>query len=283
MSMNFPRYDTSEFGGINKDLSGIFAYTKYLEIEGRIETLREQVNKIMSLPPEGLSLMDDIQSVMLRIMARMWKKEDRKGVLGGLRQQFIEASRKDCLPTEQLEAGREKAAREIMNLYYGFDMKSFEGDYQEIFFDECTNDSTSKKLEKLKTGIAKAEKEAEDSDWKRLDPVKWFTVVPNRFRDRRVHSEFTRSEMARFIIESFVTDWRHRAVKFMVPVSITGVSISTMPRLMGETWIKAYKGLGLDKLEHKGIYLPRKCDIVAERVSPPDNANIPKVFQPIAK
>lgn len=283
MVLQYPGYDQSEFGCLNKDLAGIFAYTRYLEIDGRIRTLRDQIAAITSLPPDGLALLDDIQSWMLRIMSRMWKKEERPKVLDGLRQAFIEAGRKVSLPTDQLDLAKEKAAREIMNLYFTFDMKAFETDYQEIYFDECTNDATPKKLEKLRSALEKAEKEAADSDWKKSDPMKWFSSVPSRFRDRRIHKDFNRESMCRFIIETFVTDWRHRAVRFAVPVSVNGVSISTMPRSMSDVWLKAYKGLGLDKLERSGMFIPRVCDVAPERVSPPSNASIPKVFQPSVK
>lgn len=283
MGLQYPQYNLSEYGCLNKDLGGIFSYTKYLEIRARIDMLRQQIKDITSLPPSGIALMDEIQAVMLRIMSRHYKKEDRPKVLEGLRKEFMEVLQKTSLPREEFEEAKERVVRNIMNLYFGFNMSDFEKDYHDIFFEECTNESTPKRLKALQDALAKAEKEAADSDWMKTDPANWFTIIPNKFRDRRVHDTFKKQDMGRFIIESFVADWRHRVVKFAVPVSITGVSISSMPREMSHTWLKAYKGLGFDKLELRGLYIPRPCDIRDKREAPPANANIPKVFQPSSK
>lgn len=277
---NYPRYDQTEFGCLNKDLGGIFAYINYLESKTRADEARNEISRLMSMPPEGLALMDDMTTVFLTIIRRMWKKEDRQNVLPDMCRRFVEATMNVSLPEPDRQAAREKVAKEVMNLYYGFDTKEFEKDFKEIYYKECTTSATASKLDKLDKAAKKAEKEMSDSEWMKTDPKKWFQHVPHRWRDRLVHKTFNHEAMARFIIETFVADWRMRAAKFMVPVSISGVAIETMPGEMGELWLKAYKQLGFDKLDHRGVFTPRKCDIVEVRKSPPSNAKIPKFFQP---
>lgn len=281
MGLRMPNWDQAEYACLTPDLAGVTAYTKYLEAMGTADQIRDQIKEVTSLPPSGLDLLDEIQATILRIQGRvLHPKEARPRVLEGLKAEFLEACKQPNLPADVRVDKKEYIARQIMNLYFAFPVKEFETDYHEVFHDECTNNVSQKRLDKLRKALEKAKADVEATDWRKGDAGAWFKAIPNRFRDRRVHPGFKREAMARHIVESFVADWRHRAVKFAVPVSITGVEIATMPRQMGDIWLRAYKGLGLDKAAKSAVFIPKQCDVQAEKVAPPKNANIPATFQP---
>jgi len=85
-------------------------------------------------------------------------------------------------------------------------------------------------------------------EWKQAFIDGW---VPNGSTDQNVVGLAAYSEA-----QNFVDTWRSRARLFLMPVTIEGTAIPTLPSKSKELWTSAYQRLGFDQLKKADVYSP---------------------------
>lgn len=67
--------------------------------------------------------------------------------------------------------------------------------------------------------------------------------------------------LAQTVVRSFIADWRSRAPQFLVPVTINGLDIRSLPEDTRDIWQEAYDSLGLGDLRKRPNYVAIKATL----------------------
>jgi hypothetical protein len=223
-----------------------------------------------------------IQERILEIITARPSEADRRNILRTFSEQCREKSVEKVLNENLRKAQLSDIVKRITEMYFSVDLEQLQVDFSAIFMEEMTDDAFPKKAARLKKTITECESKAAKTKWMTGDMSIYFRegIIPRVFRGFRVNPHFSANDMGRVIIEAFVTDWRARASRFEVPVTITGVNISTMPTKTGQIWKKCYDLFRIG--DEPKVVMYRSIEADYSKISPegaPDDPDIPQAFR----
>ncbi|MCA9450650.1 MAG: hypothetical protein KC931_26240, partial [Candidatus Omnitrophica bacterium] len=241
-----------------------------------------EAHALLGLPPTGQRLYEMIQERILEIITSRPSETDRRNILRTFSERCREKSVEKVLNENLRKAQFADIVKQITEMYFEVDLERLQVDFSAIFMDEMTDDSFPKKAARLRKTIVDCEAKAEKTKWMTGDMSIYFRegIIPKNFRGFRVNPHFKANDMGRAIIEAFVTDWRSRASRFEVPVSITGVNISTMPTKTGQIWKKCYDLFRIG--DEPKVVMYRSIEADYSKTAPegaPDDPDIPQAFR----
>lgn len=261
----YPPFNQSEYKCFTENLSVVDFYLKWHETEEKIrekqaerEALARAVNESLTKAKEAI--LDDVKSMLDR------PKEGRKERLGRALQ-IVQGTL--SYPNDIANRARRQAASaQVFREYAQFDIDEF--------FAHCDQLISSEDSKKM-AGIKKLSSEIDNliAQNKKLwaSYPKHFKFIPKVWRNTRIRegenidSKLEESIMARRIIQNFVKDWRSRGLLFDRPVTVTGVSIGSLPKAKRRAWQSAYKKLNIEKPEKRPYY-----DAIVSQEKEPVNA-----------
>ena len=267
--MRYGPFIAAEYECLNDDYEGPRFMYDLIQLEIEKAECENVLKNGRVTGPRFIEFRSQIERQMLSMIESRPKGCDRGRTLAG---------RAKELRTHLANNGKTMPAyTDIFFMYAGWDSDSFRKDFAEYVH---TDD------EKLRDKSISANKKRAEDISKNLADVRksvdleetYFRFVPQIFRGRVITNDFSRADMADFILRSFVGDYLTRSRCFAVPVTIYGISIATLPDKQRRIWQNIHKQMKIEEINKVAMYRPRRSGIKTETKKDEVQQQIPGVF-----
>lgn len=287
MGLVFPSWGHEKYRCVNPDLSGVFARLAYQQCMASCAEEQVILDQLSIEAPGGDGIRDLLSKLVIDRVRNEMDDADRHTLLS----QFVTEARREYATwmKSPVLSNMDRVVSNLVRFYSSFAAELFSKDFDAIRTapgvgdDEHTNRIAASCAEK-RTLIDEYTKEANEK-WNKHPIESYFRggVIPSSWMHMRVGPGCSKHQIAAEVFDTFISDYRTRAPLFNERVTISGVSIASLPDENRKLWSELYLVMGLKDIPKRVRFIHFTADqpAVAESLEITQSvAGVPDMFKP---